>query len=174
MARRPTFTQGTSSGHLKKMRSSSLTLSLRSNGKRNAHERNQMERSSRVSESKYFVVSHSLLGTLNVLNLVMKLLLNRAVAARENAAKPPPVPKTTTPGVSSKTKSSATAPPLKKDARKSLKGVVVKKKPKVPASSPTETQQSGRTLDKKHPESNSGHAEGQGPPQAKRRKVEKP
>lgn len=53
-----------------------------------------------------------------------------AVAARENAAKPPPVAASATPSINSN-KGKAVAPAVvKKDAKKSLKGVLVKKKPK--------------------------------------------
>ena len=54
----------------------------------------------------------------------------RAVAARDNAAKPPPVTTERPSGNTVKAKAAPAAPAGKRDAKKSLKGVLVKKKSK--------------------------------------------
>ncbi|TFK89623.1 hypothetical protein K466DRAFT_644861 [Polyporus arcularius HHB13444] len=69
-----------------------------------------------------------------------------AVAARENAAnKPPPIGAVTAAAPSAPPKAKPTAAPAKKDPKKSLKGVLVKKKTKPTAS---EAQQSAAKEDK--------------------------
>ena len=61
-------------------------------------------------------------------------LTTRAVAARESAAsKPPPIGATIAPTSSAPPKAKPTAAPAKKDPKKSLKGVLVKKKHKATA-----------------------------------------
>lgn len=61
----------------------------------------------------------------------------RAVAARENATNHPPPPVLSAgasiPTIASSDNSKSKSVPAKKDIKKSLKGVLVKKKPKVPA-----------------------------------------
>lgn len=102
------------------------------------------------------------------LNLIY---LRRAVAARENAAKPPPVPEAAPPVPKAKTTSAA--PTVKKDSKKSLKGVLVKKKTK-PAgnakatpSTIAKTASSEKSPEKSKPEEDE-------PRQTKRRKLAEP
>ncbi|PSR75929.1 hypothetical protein PHLCEN_2v8843 [Hermanssonia centrifuga] len=66
----------------------------------------------------------------------------QAVAARENAAKPPPIVSEVLPAAPSKTKpTTVTSTIAKKDTKKALKGVLVKKKSKPSAAaSPTKTK----------------------------------
>lgn len=94
-----------------------------------------------------------------------------AVAARENAAKPPPVPEAAPPMPKAKTTSAA--PTVKKDSKKSLKGVLVKKKTK-PAgnakatpSTIAKTASSEKSPEKSKPEEDE-------PRQTKRRKLAEP
>lgn len=62
---------------------------------------------------------------------------HRAVAAREIAAnKPPPVGASSTANHGGPPKAKPAPAPVRKDAKKSLKGVLVKKKPAKPASPP--------------------------------------
>jgi len=98
-----------------------------------------------------------------------------AVAARENAAKPPPV-KAAPVAAASAYKPPATV--IKKDAKKSLKGVLVKKKPKA-ATAPSEarkdtTPKADTPVSKSNVSSTATDAdkkdEGDDQPQAKRRK----
>lgn len=73
---------------------------------------------------------------------------HRAVAARENASKPPPIPAELSPPATTKPKGSASAPPVKKDSKKSLKGVIVKKKTKPIATSSSVASVQGDTKTK--------------------------
>ncbi|KAK7694869.1 hypothetical protein QCA50_002057 [Cerrena zonata] len=100
----------------------------------------------------------------------------QAVAARENAAKPPPV--NTTPAVSNsappvKSATPAAAPLAKKDTKKSLKGVIVKKKSKpTPASSTKSKSEQGKPQQPQPASTNTKDKEdADGPPKAKRRKL---
>lgn len=98
-----------------------------------------------------------------------------AVAARENAAKPPPV----IADVAPPPKAKAVAAVVKKDAKKSLKGVLVKKKPtKAPAPSasspqpPSESAQKSTATEKRDSGDNkSPRDDDVDMPQAKRRRV---
>ncbi|GJE85771.1 N-terminal domain of NEFA-interacting nuclear protein NIP30-domain-containing protein [Phanerochaete sordida] len=102
-----------------------------------------------------------------------------AVAARENAAKPPPVVADATPPSKPKPKPAPSV--AKKDTKKSLKGVLVKKKPAKPsvtaASTAASTEKGEKSAtgskDQRHAERSPGR-EDDDLPQAKRRKVSEP
>jgi len=97
----------------------------------------------------------------------LKLRICRAVAARENDLNRPPAteplvqPRKPNNDVLEKPKTTALAP--KKDVKKSLKGVVVKKKPKSNSQTPGELKAKETTKD----------IDDDAPPDAKRRKISK-
>ncbi|TCD69980.1 hypothetical protein EIP91_005569 [Steccherinum ochraceum] len=96
-----------------------------------------------------------------------------AVAARENAAKPPPVNITTAPAPIAK----PPAPVAKKEGKKSLKGVLVKKKSKpagvTPTVAPSKPTSEARSSQKDSPTAKDEKkvADEDEQPRAKRRKV---
>ncbi|THH02155.1 hypothetical protein EW026_g694 [Hermanssonia centrifuga] len=94
----------------------------------------------------------------------------QAVAARENAAKPPPIVSEVLPTAPSKTKpTTVTSTIAKKDTKKALKGVLVKKKSKPSAAaSPTKTKLSVGESESKPT------ADADVLPPAKRRRVTEP
>jgi len=97
----------------------------------------------------------------------------QAVAARETEANKPPMASSTngpTSAVPSKSKS--TAPIVKKDAKKTLKGVLVKKKAK-PSIGAATTQETSPTVKepKRRDTKTDIKADGNAEPQAKRRKM---
>lgn len=95
----------------------------------------------------------------------MIFLHDRAVAARETAAnKPPPIGAASAATPSAPAKAKPTAAPAKKDPKKSLKGVLVKKKAKPTTS---EAQQSAAKEDKVKADERTGGDERE----AKRRKM---
>jgi len=101
----------------------------------------------------------------------------QAVAARETEANKPPVASSTNaPAAAVPSKSKPTAPVAKKDAKKALKGVLVKKKTKSvtsPAAAKAQETSSAASKDRsksKDADTTAGADEG-AEPQAKRRKV---
>ena len=80
----------------------------------------------------------------------------RAVAARESAANKPPVRVLQTPSSSSGNGKPAAAAPAKKDLKKSLKGVVVKKKTKPSLKSPSTEEAETTTKSPSEPKATSG------------------
>jgi len=149
--------QPTSSGHWKRMRSCSSIQYEKSRLKKNGCAGFKMVKNSRTSESKH----RKSCPPLHV------NFPRRAVAARENAINnpPPAVSKPSTPskpGSDDQTKATMPAPKKEVSAKKALKGVIMKKKPKgagEPSLAPSPTSTSAAK-----------YADG-APPQAKRRKV---
>lgn len=97
----------------------------------------------------------------------------RAVAARENASKPPPIVNDTAPPAVSKAKPAAPIQTLKKDPKKSLKGVLVKKKAK-PATSSESKKDTGKSSEKAPVAKPQSKTDKDEEPQAKRRKLTGP
>lgn len=118
--------QPTSSGHWKRMRSCSSIQYEKSRLKKNGCAGFKMVKNSRTSESKH----RKSCSPLHV------NFPRRAVAARENAINNPPPAASkpsapSKPGSDDQTKAVMPAP-KKVSAKKALKGVIVKKKPKGP------------------------------------------
>ncbi|CCL98981.1 uncharacterized protein FIBRA_00989 [Fibroporia radiculosa] len=103
----------------------------------------------------------------------------KAVAARETEASKPPIASATAPSTAPTSKSKApAAPPAKKDAKKLLKGVLVKKKPKPSAASPTAPAPKGNSKTSPelqpqsvHKEKSEARPSTDDEPRAKRRKI---
>ncbi|KAI0094998.1 N-terminal domain of NEFA-interacting nuclear protein NIP30-domain-containing protein [Irpex rosettiformis] len=95
----------------------------------------------------------------------------QAVAARENAAKPPPVNTEPISTPTSKPKLPGSSQTTKKDAKKSLKGVLVKKKAKPLVTATKTTSMSGDVTFTEKAVKSQPLKEGGDEPQAKRRKV---
>jgi len=91
----------------------------------------------------------------------------QAVAARENATKPPPIATDTAPATSTKARPSGPTAPTKKDTKKSLKGVLVKK------AKPTASSEKSKIVGKaaSPTQTTASKTEDDGQPQAKRRKL---
>lgn len=101
-----------------------------------------------------------------------------AVAARETAASKPAVPTASLPAPAAvnTVKGKVPAPPLgKKDAKKSLKGVLVKKKPKAtPTAAPPSTKEKTKTSvapETKRKDTEDSDFDGEAEPQVKRRRL---
>ncbi|KAH9944096.1 N-terminal domain of NEFA-interacting nuclear protein NIP30-domain-containing protein [Epithele typhae] len=93
-----------------------------------------------------------------------------AVAARDSAAnKPPPVGAASVAAPAAPAKAKPTAAPVKKDLKKSLKGVLVKKKTKTPAAPGTQPSAAAEQKPKIKPDDSSEPHEDER--QTKRRKV---
>ena len=101
------------------------------------------------------------------------LRVNRAVAARENAAKPPPIAAEGTSTATNSKPKAISAPAVKRDAKKSLKGVLVKKKPKI-ASKPSSGGDAKVDKPDKADSQPQREEEKVEKPPAKRRKVDNP
>ncbi|KAI0694907.1 hypothetical protein BC835DRAFT_1348810 [Cytidiella melzeri] len=95
----------------------------------------------------------------------------QAVAARENAAKPPPIVPEPVPTSSTKPKASGLNVTAKKDTKKSLKGVLVKKKSK-PSGSSASTKSTSKSTEATTPATKLRlTTEDDEQPQTKRRKL---